>query len=698
MITAPEFTRFRSKGWVLAAAGFLVLAGLLAWLGYIDYRGTENDLQHLLRNNVATLTESLVQATHLSLDSFDILRREIAGRLLATARLIQHLEASGDLAETGLPALARQHGVLHVHLFDLQGRRIMSSAPGSGAGLGRNPGQTLAPIIEGKAAEMVIGLKDSRFGGGQRFAVAVSRQAGGAIVVTASADDLANRLESVQLGKVLAGLADNIPIAYVIVQDPDGPVSATPGVREVDPISQVPALREAWDGRRQQFRFTRFQGREVLEGISPFDLEPDYRVLFRVGVDLSFYHQTLAGVARRDLLLGLALLLGTGILLVLLQTAQNYRFLRSRYLQSLALSDRIMENTAEAVLLLDQEGRVFRQNPQAEGLLGLQPGEPGLAPLAPLFPDGAGHPAGTPGTYIQLGERKFLGVVQTFPAETAHADGPAWLVQLRDVTRLRELEAQQAREERLAGLGRLVAAVAHEIRNPLNAISLSVQTLQKRLQTSGEESAGAGLKIIREEILRLDRLVEDLLGYARPGDLQLRPVDLHQVLEKTRRLFQESLETQEVEWRFEPDSGAAWPALRADEEKLARVLVNLLRNSLQAMPKRGVIAWRWSRSGGHGLLQLRDSGPGFSAPALARAREPFFSTRPRGSGLGLFISDEIIRRHGWEMELGNDPAGGALVSIRIPLPAPGTGILSPPDVSASPSTHRTHPARPPSHD
>jgi len=679
-MSAPlELTRFRSKGRLIAALSFLALAGFLAWLGYLDYRGTEQDLQQLLQANAATLTESLVQATRLSQASFDALRREIAGRLLATARLVRHLDGERPLTQEDLRQLTRLGGVLHVHVFDPAGRRILTSSAGPGTGLGGDPSRVLEPILEQQVSELVIGLRENRFGSGQRFAVAVRRESGGAIVVTAAASDLPDRLESVQLGKVLSGLADHLPIAYVIVQDPDGPVSATPGVQRIDPIAEVPALRDAWNDRRPRHRFTWHQGKEILEWISSFELESDYRVLFRVGVNLAFYRQALSDVARRDLLLGLAVLLGSGILLTLLQTAQNYRFLRSRYLQSLALSDRIMENTSEAVLLLDGAGRVVRSNPQAERLLGLRPGELALERLAALFPEGAAQETVNAGIYFRLEERQFLGVVQPFEAGSAEPGGSSWLVQVRDVTRLREMEERQEREERLVGLGRLVAAVAHEIRNPLNAISLSVQTLQRRLQASGEESAGANLRMIREEVSRLDRLVEDLLGYARPGDLQLQPVELGKVLDKLRVLFQETLGAQGVEWRQESAVGTPWPTLQADEEKLTRVLLNLLRNSLQAMTGAGWLSWRWSREDGHGLLQLHDGGPGFSPQALARAREPFFSTRPQGSGLGLFISHEIARRHGWTLDLDNHPAGGALVTIRIPLSDPMTGGQGPPD-------------------
>ncbi len=663
----PRGNGSRPAGWILPSAGLLALALLLAWNGYSDYRNTERELRRLLQDNVAVLTEPLIQSATASLGAYDALQEEIARRLLASARFVAHLDGEGPLSASRLGAVAARFDLQRIHLFDRDGRRVLSSGDPPPAGSGEETAERrniLGPILDGTVPDLVIGFREARFGGGRRFAVAVARPGGGAIVVTAPAEQLDRYRQRVGLGPALARLAGNPSIVYAVIQDEDGPISATPGVEEVASIGSVPELREAFAENRRTFRFTTHRGREVLEGAVPFELEEGYRALFRVGVDLTFYHDRLRELAWRDAGMSLALLLGGGILFGLIFTAQNYRFLRSRYARSLSMSDRITQRMVESLLVVDETGRILRANPRAESELGLRAGDALPHALTGALEDCRSEDAAAPAeaVYLSWRDRLFLASCQAFPEEPGGP--PARLLLLRDVTRQKALENRSHREEHLAALGRLVAAVAHEIRNPLNALSMSVQTLRRRLDPVADERNRNALAVLDEESRRLNRLVEDLLIYARPVQLHREPVALPPLLERVRAMFIETAERLGI--RLQVESAEVSLRLSADEDQLFRVLINLVQNAIDNLDGGGEITLGWVREDSRLRLEVADTGPGFTPEALQRALEPFYTTRRQGTGLGLSLSAEILKAHGWQLALANRPGGGAVVTVTVP--------------------------------
>lgn len=659
----PQLRMELPRAFLLA---FLLLAMAAGWFLLVDYRNTERELRGLLESNAISLAESIAQTARLSLQSSAILQQEASRHLLAAARLIAHLDEEGRLSIPALQQTARDLNLFRVHVLDSSGRMIRSNvAPAPGCQETPNlPPEILQPLLGGKVREIILGIRESRFGEGSRFAVAVARKGGGAIIVNIEGRTLEQYRRQAGLGQAVARMASSPSIAYLIIQDDDGPISVSPGVKVISAIDEDPGLKNVYQTGTRKTRFIQLNGKEILETIIPFDLERDYKTLFRVGMDLSFYHSQLAALKRRELLMGGVFLLGCSLLVGLIHMVQNYRYLHSRHMQALAMAGHITENMLEALIVVDGEGAIVRFNQKAGELFALEESStlpPGLAPVLESGdkPCNAGHPCD-----IQWQDKTFMYQRQALPAAGGPQPQGLTLHLLRDVTEQRAMEQRLQREERLAALGRLVSAMAHEIRNPLNALSLSVQTLQRRLKSTENEKDKATLGVIREEIQRLNNLVEDFLTLARPPVRERRAVAVAALLDRVRHLFAEDLAGRggiRLEWDVNPTV-----IVSADENNLFRVLVNLVKNSLEMMDHGGSIHISTCLEDGHVCLNVRDTGPGFSAEALARGIEPFFSTRDAGTGLGLSLSAEIVRGHGWDLRLGNHPDGGALVSIIIP--------------------------------
>jgi PAS domain S-box-containing protein len=236
----------------------------------------------------------------------------------------------------------------------------------------------------------------------------------------------------------------------------------------------------------------------------------------------------------------------------------------------------------------------------------------------------------------------------------------------QDLTLVRSLQAAAEHAERLAGIGRLVAGVVHELNNPLTAVNMYSDVLVEKLQAAGHDPADVEkLRAIKESGLRIQRLARDLVSYARPAGARTEPVNLALVLDEAARLAKPALKDRSavLERAFEEV-----PPIEASRPALVQVFVNLVTNAAQASPQGGRVTLRLGRSDGEVRVVVSDEGPGMDAEVARRAFEPFLTTRPgQGIGLGLPIVQGIVERHGGRVTLEHAPGRGTQVTVALPL-------------------------------
>jgi len=232
---------------------------------------------------------------------------------------------------------------------------------------------------------------------------------------------------------------------------------------------------------------------------------------------------------------------------------------------------------------------------------------------------------------------------------------------------LRKTEAQLIRSEKLAALGQLAAGIAHEIRNPLTSINILIHSLTENLPT--KDSRWEDLKVIEEEILRINEIVNQFLRFAKPAPPLLDKTDLIPIFEETLQLLRPQIEKGKiaVQKEFEP-----LPLITVDREQIKQVILNLLMNAIQAMPGGGQLnmSGRFSRDGYWVELTVQDSGVGIPPEDLDKLFDPFFSTKEGGIGLGLSIAHRIIDQHHGKIEVESNPGKGTLFTISLPVFTP----------------------------
>ena len=245
------------------------------------------------------------------------------------------------------------------------------------------------------------------------------------------------------------------------------------------------------------------------------------------------------------------------------------------------------------------------------------------------------------------------------PQETLGA-----LLTLHDVESVREIESDLELSRRLAAIGRLTAGVGHEVKNPINAIVVHLELMRNKLGDS-DHRAMRHLEVIESEIQRLDRVVQTLVDFSRPVELQLKEQDLRRVVSGVLMLASAELETRDIQLESDlPDS----PVLaKVDSDLLKQALLNVVLNGAQAMAEGGQLKVRLSEDGRTAMLSIHDQGAGIPADVRDKIFDLYFTTKKDGSGIGLAMTYRIVELHNGSIEVESDATHGTTFILRFPL-------------------------------
>lgn len=258
------------------------------------------------------------------------------------------------------------------------------------------------------------------------------------------------------------------------------------------------------------------------------------------------------------------------------------------------------------------------------------------------------------------------------PVEMPASEAPdgveaAFVGIFHDVTQHQHQTREAIESERVQAITMLAAGVAHELGNPVNNLNIHLQLMERdarKLPESARHRLNESIAIARAEIQRLDTLIHEFLQAIRPTVPDLRPVNLAQLIEETSCLLKREFENQNIllESEFDPDL----PIIQGDEGQLKQVVYNIIKNALQAMAERGILTIHGRRDGRWIILSFRDNGEGIAMEDIPQVMQPFYTTKKRGTGLGLMIVQRIVREHGGELEIESHRGQGTVVRVKLP--------------------------------
>ena len=346
------------------------------------------------------------------------------------------------------------------------------------------------------------------------------------------------------------------------------------------------------------------------------------------------------------------------------------------------LRRQMMQTCMDGIVANDLGGNIISFNETAAKILGYDLNEVvGKLNVKELYPPNVAREIKLKIHNGTLGEK---GILENYETRARHKDGtliPIWLSariiyengreagvvgHFRDLRERKRMEAELLRSERLSTLGRAAAHINHEIKNPLMLIGGFAHQVLRDISGDPEKNKEK-LRIIVDEVQRLEGFLEEVGGYAKFSEPQKRPGDLNALLKETCHRLEPIIQERGIILRLELDPDL--PQVQFDPVHLRQVILNIAKNGIEAMPAGGSLTIVSGQRANRVFVQISDSGDGITPEVMEKVFQPFFSTKPKGSGLGLAISQKIMQAHEGEITIDSELHQGSRVTFYLNVEA-----------------------------
>ncbi len=394
-----------------------------------------------------------------------------------------------------------------------------------------------------------------------------------------------------------------------------------------------------------------------------------------VGLDMGPIETARMEDVRHTVIMAVILLLIGLAGIVSLFLAQAYRSARTSLTRIKAFSDTVVENMPIGLLTLDREGRVTSFNQTAEAVLGRSSGEVVGKKAHEILPEQLWALIDERKSKHDIIERDVdcaLGGGNIVPLEASvsslfgdNGESLGEVLLFRDLTEVQELKREVERNRRLASIGRLAAGIAHEIRNPISSIKGFATYFRERYRDVPEDQKTAEIMI--QEVERLNRVIGQLLEFARPMKLNKKEANIHEVITYSLKMVQKQAQDRGI--AISTNLSPEIVDVSIDTDRISQVLLNLYLNAIEAMDQGGVLGIDSSldEESGTVTIVVSDTGAGIKREDLAHVFDPYFTTKQSGTGLGLAIVHRIIEAHRGEVRIESEPGTGTRVTIVLPF-------------------------------
>jgi PAS domain S-box-containing protein len=334
--------------------------------------------------------------------------------------------------------------------------------------------------------------------------------------------------------------------------------------------------------------------------------------------------------------------------------------------------DQIMANLQDGLMLFTREWRVVLVSASAEQFVGRPRGEmlgervddifTEDSPLGKLVLAAFRHHQPIAGDEVDNGGGRRVQLSLDFIEERGERIGA--LLTMRDAESVRRIEDEIELSRRLAAIGRLTSGVAHEVKNPINAIVVHLEVLREKLQQM-DPATRRHMDIIGSEIQRLDRVVQTLVDFTRPVELRLADLDLQRIIDDVVLLAAPEAERQKIHIERARHDGPL--PVKVDADLVKQAVLNVVINGLQAMPEGGTLTIAARRDDGSAEVDVRDQGPGIPPDIRDKIFNLYFTTKTKGSGIGLAMTYRVMQLHNGCVEFESREGQGTTFHLRLPL-------------------------------
>uniref|UniRef100_A0A7C4THZ4 histidine kinase n=1 Tax=candidate division WOR-3 bacterium TaxID=2052148 RepID=A0A7C4THZ4_UNCW3 len=481
------------------------------------------------------------------------------------------------------------------------------------------------------------------------------------VQIELSAEEVKRFSNEFGISRILNELGANPAIKYLALQDTKGIILATPGLRQLSRIENDPALKNLLERKTESIRIINFEEKKVLEVAQPFIVDENVLGVFRIGMNLDNYYQHIKTTNLQLIFIFLIL-----ILIIFLLIFFSLRYERIYNLQE--VFSKILGAIDEGIILVDKKSKIIAHNKMFCFLTELEEEAILNKDYFKLFTNDpfSVKIVMNEGRVVEEEKEIFKRVLKwaTYPLFDQKKKVNGTISIIRDVTKARKFEKEQEERERLQFLGNLVANFAHEIKNPLNGLSIAAQRINREFPSENPEYCFLTSTIVRE-IDSLNRVVNDFLSLVRPRIKEKYPFNLSALIKDIITLIQEPAKKKGIKIKMGIEEKVEFTG---DAEEIKRAILNIVLNAIESVSERtGKVEVNLRREEKEILIEVGDNGPGISEEIKDKIFEPYFTTRRGGTGLGLYIAKKIIKDYNGRIVLKSTPGTGSVFTIHLPV-------------------------------
>ncbi len=408
-------------------------------------------------------------------------------------------------------------------------------------------------------------------------------------------------------------------------------------------------------------------------------LDPNNRPYIFIGMHIVHFEKAMSEDLRHNFVMA-AIIISLGIAGVIsLFWAQSHTRSTKLLQETRKLASEVVTHLPLGILVMDTRDQILYTNGVACNLLGIGKEEIKSPSAKALLPKNIWVLQEMIKTGQFLAEKEIFLASDNSPpipvaASVTHIHGEdnnyiGVMFVFKNLTEIKALETKNQRIEKLAAVGNLAAGIAHEVRNPLSAIKGYVTYFGSLFEADSENRKAA--ELMTEEVDRVNRVISELLEFARPSDLRLRKIKVIDLINNSLRIVAHEAEAANI--RIIKDIDPNLPGINADMDRLTQVLLNLYINAIQSMESGGELRLTAGQRGSTLVVNISDTGSGIGLEAQKHIFDPYFTTKSKGTGLGLTIAYKIIENHNGSIQITKTEASGTTISLVLPL---GKGKLT----------------------
>lgn len=650
---------------------FAIIVVLMVSSALIELNQSKIELLDLMKNQAHTLLETTITSSQNSILTNRHLEQFIEERLFNNANFIRILFEQNKINNQFLSKFADENNIFRINIWNSTGQRLFSSHEQFHTNLPekQSPQEILNPIFMGIQDTLLVGLKEARFEYGIRYAVAIATKNRNAIVLNLDAQQLLEFRKQIGFGKLLQNIAINPGIVYVALQDSLGIIAASDNITELERINDSSFLNRAVQDSIFSTREITFANQPILEAVHPFYYEDNFIGLFRIGFSLVTLEAINSRIYRRIIIITIIIIFIGIVLFTLLIARQNLDFVKRQYQVVETYSSNIIHSVSDAVVVSDSNKKIKLFNRAAEKIFLQYEKDVIDKPIHFLFEDENCITLLNSSTNMKeivcdiQDRKKYLLISRSEFKNEKNEINQVFVI--RDLTNIKQMEQQIQREERLTAMGELASGVAHEIRNPLNTIGTIVQQLDKDFEPVDQKDEYHELsKIVYKEVKRINETVQDFLRFARPEPITPELFKLQDFFTQLNKQYQAFLGDKNIQFQLRLDWNGEvyW-----DRQQMQQVFMNLFQNSIDALKNGGHIKLTVQSPSIEELeINFQDNGTGIPEKIKSKIFNLYFTTKAKGTGIGLSIVQRIVYEQGGMISIESSENSGTIFVIRMP--------------------------------